>query len=182
MITRVCALIMRVLSCGGDDSKTQLLRGLKTWLTHSYEVMSAIRSGNSSNGNDSSTTVRALLTPHQQLLVQRFELHPAAGRQVVTVLATPQFMQCLLLKSYFSEDSNITAEASELSSLAAAVVEVLSEYLMNREIMREDMAAWSAVVLPLKAFEWAVEEGIREEREEVEGEMEGERDRGELGG
>lgn len=149
LVARVLALICRVLSCGDDSFKTTLLEHLLTWTTKAFETLKSLVSPGGA---------AARFAEAQSRFIRQCDFHPATGRQVVPLLATPQVLQCLL-------SAYLTSAASD-SALNVAVVDlldVLCAYLVNNETITTSgsggavTSGWAGLLLPLKVLEWEIE-------------------------
>jgi len=138
-----CALVVRVLSCGGPQAKSVFLEHLLAWLTRSYELLApgAIQQS-------------GLFSEQQIQMIRHFNLHPASGRQVISVLATPDMMHALLQCTTYSTKE----EDMEVRGAAQEVIEALCAYLLSKDLTPEQVHAWSSLLLPLKVAEWEAEQ------------------------
>jgi hypothetical protein len=176
LIDRAVALVLRVLCCGSNQAKIQLLLALDLWISRSFDAtafISALVRTNSSNATDFSTAAASvagigscvsnelqhLVSIPLVRLVHLFEIHPATGRNLPSLLATPTMMQALLHGCYFSacsEDGQVSGVDIEIRELSVGLLEHVSSYLMHRKV---SVQMWAGVLLPLKALEWAQEVG-----------------------
>jgi hypothetical protein len=123
------AMIVRVLSCGRDTSKSLLLQHLMSWMA---------------------CTGRVALSEPLLGLVRLFELQPRHGRHLVLLLSTPAVVQALVTDTYLAQENADGA----LSLAAVDLLELICGELNRREIDRSALEDWAAVLLPLKTLEW----------------------------